>query len=210
MLEFWSRRELIRFHILIPSFSRDLAFEAFSSARLRVSLASQLLVDKPAADNLLQDDTESFRIGHLAIVIAKRLLVNVPEQVERLNAHVRSVQAALQETPKVLHSVCVGVAFHIRDGVVYNFVFELIGKRGVGVQFIAEDRRASFNVFADVPLKFWLAPTLCVNDANGSTALHHSEYDFFPACTRAADLLLTLFLMHIAGLATDKSEMIVT
>jgi putative heme degradation protein len=56
------------------------------------------------------------------MVVPKRLFVNVPEQVERLNAHIRALQAPFEQAPEVLASVRVNLAVHVRFGVVNDLV----------------------------------------------------------------------------------------
>ena len=94
----------------VPAVSEE---EAASSVLL--VLAGQLLVGNPASDNLLHDRGEALRVRKAPSVVTKSLFIDVAEQVERLYADVRSVQAALQETPEVLHSVRVDVPIHIHS-----------------------------------------------------------------------------------------------
>lgn len=47
------------------------------------------------------------------IIEAKRLFVNVAEQVERLNGNMRAVNTALQQTPEVLQPIRVNIFPHI-------------------------------------------------------------------------------------------------
>lgn len=75
------------------------------SSSLAPRLAGQFFVSNPASDNLLHHASKALRVRNMTVVITERLLVNVPKQVERLNANVSSVQATLQETPKIFYRV---------------------------------------------------------------------------------------------------------
>src|ERR1035441_2527015 len=82
------------------------------------ALAGQLLVGDSASDNLFHYSNETLRVRGLAVVVAKCLFIDIAEQVERLNADVRAMQATLQETPEVFHRVGVDLAVHVLHGVV--------------------------------------------------------------------------------------------
>ena len=55
-------------------------------------------------------------------VVAENLLIEVPEQVVRLNVNVRAMQSTLQERPEVVHRVRMNVAVHVFDRVVNHGV----------------------------------------------------------------------------------------
>jgi hypothetical protein len=94
--------------------------EVSSSSLL--SLAREFFVRHAPSDNLFHDGGEAFRIGGLAVVIAKCLFIEVAEQVEGLNADVGAVQAALQETPEVFHAVRVNISANVFLSVIDNVV----------------------------------------------------------------------------------------
>ena len=45
------------------------------------------------------------------------LFVQIPEQVEWFDAHVSAFQSALEQTPKVLQSVCVNLTVNVTFGI---------------------------------------------------------------------------------------------
>ena len=47
------------------------------------------------------------------MVVPKGLFVQVPEEMERLYAHVGAIQSPFQETPEVLQSISVNLAIYI-------------------------------------------------------------------------------------------------
>jgi hypothetical protein len=82
--------------------------------------ARQLFVGNPPSNNLLHDSDKSFRVGQVSIVVAIRLFVKIAEQMERLDADVCAMQAALQQRPKILHRVGVNIAIHVLNRVIDN------------------------------------------------------------------------------------------
>jgi hypothetical protein len=93
---------------------------SLESFRLRRGfLSSEFIPSQPLADCLSHGNTKALRIAHrfsilkLAVVIAKRLFVDVPEQMKRFDAHIGATEAALQQTPEVLPSVSVNIAANV-------------------------------------------------------------------------------------------------
>lgn len=90
--------------------------------------ASQLHIAKPLPDDALCGLNESPRVIVFALVKAKRLFVQIAEQVERLNAHVRPFNSSFKQAPKVFQSVGMDMAFRVAlrvvDHVVDVFLFQ--------------------------------------------------------------------------------------
>jgi hypothetical protein len=84
------------------------------------------MIRQSASDDLLHDACESFGIRSLTVVIAECLLIQIPEQMERLNAR----QATFQERPEVFHRVGMHVVAYILDCVINDFVL------GAGMWFL--------------------------------------------------------------------------
>lgn len=74
-------------------------------------MSGQFRIRQPLANDLRYRDFEALRIRKRPLVIAKRLLVNIPEQ--RFDRNVRSVNATLQEAPEVLHPIRVDLTVNI-------------------------------------------------------------------------------------------------
>jgi hypothetical protein len=71
------------------------------SARLSLAeLASQFLVRHAASYDLLHDNGEPIRIGHLAIVKPECLFIAICLQVKRLHAYIRALQCSLEKLQK--------------------------------------------------------------------------------------------------------------
>jgi hypothetical protein len=90
-------------------------------------LACEFGVGQPLAHDLADDVVETVRIVHRpAIVEAKRLFVNIAEQVEGFHTHVGTAQGALEQAPEVLHAVGVDVAVHVLGKMVHHVVSVLV------------------------------------------------------------------------------------
>lgn len=72
----------------------------------------------------------------LVIVEAERLLIEIPEQVERLDTDVCSIDAPLDQTPEILKSIGMNFAINIRYSGVNNLMLEFV-QAFVGFQRIA-------------------------------------------------------------------------
>src|SRR6266566_2944613 len=59
-------------------------------------------------------------------VVAEHLFIEIAEQVKRFDAHVGSLQAALEQTPEILQPVCVDLPINIPFCVVNSLVNEIL------------------------------------------------------------------------------------
>jgi hypothetical protein len=89
----------------LPRFSRP----KLVGARGR-HLAGEFLVHEPLPYNLTHGQIKAVAVVQRvflrgAIVVTEGLLINVAEQVERLDTHIRSVDPALEQAPKVFQPV---------------------------------------------------------------------------------------------------------
>src|ERR1017187_2624093 len=90
-------------------------------------LAGQMFVGQSLPGDLGERQHEASVIVHVfPIVVAERLLVQIPEQVEGFHGNVGAVQPALEQRPEVLQAVGVDLAVHIPHGVVNHLMLELI------------------------------------------------------------------------------------
>ena len=94
--------------------AKSLAFSLSASLAFRslplLALSGKAIPRQATARNLRTHDGKPLRVVKLAPVVAERLLIQIPEQVERFHADVRAVQLSLNQTPKVLHRVRMDVA----------------------------------------------------------------------------------------------------
>ena len=60
--------------------------------------------------------------------------------MEGLDTHISSMKSWFQQAPKAFQIVCVNIAIHVLDGVVYHGMAIIYVESLVGLQFIAENR----------------------------------------------------------------------
>jgi len=81
-----------------------------------------LIERESLADDTIYGNTESFAVRQFAIVVPEGLLVQVAKQMERLNAHIRAINAAFQQAPEIFEAVSVNLAIDVLDGVIYDLM----------------------------------------------------------------------------------------
>lgn len=170
-----------------------------------VFFAGELFVGDATANNLLHDERETLGVSQLAVVKAKRLFVNVAEQVKRLNGYVSPIYPTLQETPEVLATVRVYLSIHIRFSMIDHLMHKIIAKPFVGLQRVTVEHGADFHVLIHEGLQFALAAIADNLRTDLATALQNgSDYSltFRPA---SYDLLGPLVSVHVPRFAADES-----
>lgn len=121
-------------------------FRACPSVVRVFCFASDFLVCESTPNDLLHDNCEPFGISELARVESKYLFIDVPEQVERLDTDVRSVQSALQQAPEVFHAVRMDLSLDIGFRVIDNLVRVILAQSKVGNHFVRVQMGTRFNV----------------------------------------------------------------
>ena len=86
--------------------------------------------DEPGVLQALTDhtdnaDQEPARVSVLALVESERLLVEIAEQVKRLDADIGSANRSLEQAPEILKPVGVHVVSDVANGMVDLLVREL-------------------------------------------------------------------------------------
>lgn len=143
-------------------------------------------------------------IRGLPVVVSKRLLIEITEQMERFNAHIRSLQPPLQQRPEVLHRVRMNVVTHIFNRVIDDLMLEILRQPLVRAQFIAEDRSASFDVIPDDLLKLLLLARIHCECSDFAIALNDAEGNRLILAASSSNFLLAFLGVHVASLAADK------
>jgi len=77
--------------------------------------------------------------------------------MKRFDAHIGSIDSALQETPEVLKAIGMDTTVHILDSMVNDRMSVFVGKSAVGWQRVGVERRARFDMLADFSLNNSLA-----------------------------------------------------
>jgi hypothetical protein len=105
-------------------------------------------IREPLSDDALQRDNESLCVIEIASVEAEGLLIEIAEQVKGLDAHIGSVDASLQETPKVFDVVRVNIAVNVLDRVVDDLVRVVGSQSAIGQQRVTVERGTGLHVFS--------------------------------------------------------------
>jgi hypothetical protein len=177
---------------------------AFSSLSL-LPFSSESFPSEASASNLRAHDSEALRVGQFATVVAKRLFIKIPEQMERLDTDTGAVELPLYERPEILHRVGVDITVGVFHGMVDDLMPVIISQAIVRLQSVGKQRRTCHNVLSDVRVKFMLAPRRHSERANVAAALHHTQSDSFVRPTSASNNALSFRAVHVAGSATDET-----
>ena len=140
------------------------------------------------------------------IVVAKNLLINVTEQMERFDTNVSALQAALKKRPEILKSVCVDLPIHVRHSMVDNLVPKsLVIESLIGHKIVGINRTALFHVRKD----FWLKMMSAATGNDGCTyffclAVEDSDNWHLASDATASDQTATASLVHVACGTADE------
>ena len=168
-------------------------------------LTNQLFVGEALAYDLRYRQAEAVGIVHVdTIVKAERLFVNIAEQVERLNADVGAVDAALQETPEILHAIGVNVLANILHGMVNDLMSVFVRESPVGLQEVAINVRSGFHVVTYQLLQFALLASPYDLGADLTAAFQNGSDNGLTFGTATVDLFGLLVGVHVTGLAADE------
>src|SRR6267143_2556725 len=150
--------------------------------RRRCRLSSNFRIGQALSHNLRYREVEAVTVIHRTglsgtIVEAPRLLIQISEQVERLDAHIGSTNAALEKAPEVLKSVSVNAPVNVTLGVVNDLVCESRPQVLIRHERIGIDRAT----FLDVAFNFAVESVLAPTRNNGSAdfaAAFEDAYDW--------------------------------
>src|SRR5208282_5283596 len=118
-----------------------------------------LRIGHATVQNRASDANESLAIIRFAVVVAVRLLVQVPEQMERFDADIGSLESALQEAPEILDLVRVHVAINVTLCVIDDLMNVVAVESVIADPCVRENVRAAFHIAANMALE---RATLCV------------------------------------------------
>lgn len=111
------------------------------------------------------------------------------EQVERLDGDVGAVQAPLEQRPAVLDAGDVDLAVDVPLGVVDDLVVVVAGQPDLGLECVAVDRSALFDVLADPGLEGGPPRVRHDHGAQLAAALEHPGDDRLVLAPGPGDLL---------------------
>jgi len=139
----------------------------------------------------------------LPIVVTKRLLVEVAEQMKRLDTHIGSVNSAFLKAPVVLKAIGVNFPVYVGHGMVDNLMLELVepvlGLQGVGVQ-----GGTSLDMLADRCLNLGLFPALDDHRPHFAAALKYSHDGSLILDSSSGDFASPNVLVHVASFTADE------
>src|SRR2546422_704494 len=139
-------------------------------------------------------------------VVAENLFIEIPEQVERLDAHIGSFEATLQETPEVFKPGGVNLSIDVPLCMVNGLVNEVsMIQPLIGQQRISVHRAASFHVSANLGLHMMLAASgnhICANLAATFQNADDWRFVFGASLSNPATVLIAV---HIPCRTADES-----
>lgn len=141
-----------------------------------------------------------------AIVVAKHLLIQVAEQVKRLDTDVGSFQSALDQTPEVFQTVGMNLPVNVLFGVVNDLVLEaLLLESHVGHECIGVDRAARLDVSANIGLQKMFLAIADDSGANLTTTFKNALNGCLVFGASMSNPELALIGVHVSGKATYES-----
>jgi len=145
-------------------------------------------------------------VSQFAEVIAKHLLIQIAERVERFNTDICALESALEQAPEVFESVGVNLPINVAFRVVDYLMLEILMLQAlIGKKRVSVDRAASFHMAANLGLNDMLAASGNEAGANFATTFenaHHSGFVFGASLGNAA---LALVSVHEASSAAVES-----
>lgn len=171
----------------------------------RFVFARELAVGKPLSEYLAHSESKATSIIKVfAIVIPESLLIKITIEMERLYAHIGSGDAALQQRPEILKSICVNATIHVLHRMVNDLVGVIGSQSFVGQERIAVQSRASRDVLSDFILQYFLAAIGNDSSANFPATFKDSHYRSLVLAACSGNPAFTFADMHVSCFATDE------
>src|SRR5208282_4458415 len=167
----------------------------------RFEFARQLFVGQSPACHLGQHAGKTITVIALALVVAERLFIQIAEQMEWLDADIRSLQSALQERPEIFNRIRMYVALNVGFRVIDDFVNVLAIQTVIAKPSVSENVGAALYVLANLSLQSVALNVRHVDDSDLLVlAVYQSHHDRLTAPGPAGARDLALFiLVHVAG-----------
>src|ERR1035441_6594288 len=124
--------------------------------------------------------------------------------MERRNLHIRSLEATLEQAPKVLQPIGMAIPVHVLNGMVYDLMEEFAVEPVIGCQRIGVEGSASLHAALNQALQGSLLAVGDYRCGYRATALKESHDRCFVFPARAVDCGFALFLVHIPSLPADE------
>src|ERR1700731_1656444 len=174
---------------------------------ITVHLARQLHIPQAFADDTAHNFNKPASVVVFALVEAKRLLVQISEQMKRFDRNIRAFDASLEQRPKVFQAVSVNVSLRVALRVIYHLMHVFIRQSVVRGQRIGENLRAFFYVLSHSYFDLAAAYILynfATNARNfvGRIAFQKSKNSGL--AHRSPSRLFALLFVHKSSASTDK------
>jgi hypothetical protein len=175
--------------------------------RYFVILAGYLVIREALSEDVARNTLEASAVmEQLAEVVSENLLIQIAEQMERLDTNVRSLESALEETPKVFQAVRVNLAINVPLGMVNHAVRVIAAQTFIGLQSVSEQRGHWSYVFSDFAVNERLSAVINHLCSDFSATLQKShDGDFIVWATAANDSAAMHVGVHVASLTADES-----
>jgi hypothetical protein len=121
------------------------------------------------------------------MIEAKGLLIQVTEEMERLDANIGSTDAALDEAPEILKTVCMNTAIDVLHGMVYDLMGVLPGESLIGEQRISVEGGTGFDMLSHFGLERLLLAVRDHYSADLSAALKDAHDSSLVFTARAGE-----------------------
>src|SRR5579864_4870173 len=142
------------------------------------------------------------------MVITKRLLIQIPEQMKGFHGNVCSIQSTLEQRPKIFDSVCVDSPVNVPLCMVNKLMHVFIFQALVSLQLIAIQKASKSNVLVNI-FSERVSKTVCDDlSANVSTTFNHSHdlhFIFRAVALFAVNPARLNILVHVARFSTNES-----
>src|SRR5437016_2201879 len=166
-----------------------------------MQFATDFFVGQAATFDLSHCLSEAVVIITVTLIVTKRLLVKIAEQMERLDADVGSMKGTLQEAPEILHRVRVDSTLDIGDRMVDDLVGVLSFQPLVGEQLVGVESRSCFDTFLDFILQGLFLPVFNYSSLDFTAPLYESDNGGFTLHAASGDAALPLCDVHVPRLA---------
>jgi len=138
-------------------------------------------------------------------VVPEHLFVKIPEQVERLNTHVGSLDSALQERPEVFEAIGVDLPINIFLCMVDYLVLEILMLQSlIGHKCIGINRTTRFDVGANLGLQVMFAASGNHHCADFAAAFENAHDRSFVLGSSLSNPATAFVLVHIPRCAADE------
>src|ERR1700676_5594425 len=147
-----------------------------------------MIVSETLTDDLRNDSAESSAIVQVfTMVVTEGLLIEIAEQMERLDTNVSTFEPSLGKRPKVFNAVRMDIAVNVALCVIDHLMDVISAQAVVGAPSVAVNVRTALNILPHESLKRRAASVLDMAQANFlGIAIQQTHYNLFAAAIPAS------------------------